>query len=84
MDRDYDLAERLGRLSDDTALDASGGRGSTGYAVISIQQRKIRGLPAPIPGPRALRWRLGAIRDWIRSCSQPCSNKKASRGSQAI
>lgn len=62
MKRDYQLAELLSRLGDDVLVGVHEVAAMTGFAAVTIQQRTIKGLPAPIPGPRSLRWRLGDIR----------------------
>lgn len=67
MKRDYDLVQRLAGLPDDTAVNAEEVAALVGFSPVTIQQRAIKGMPAPIPGPRALRWRLGDWRAWIRS-----------------
>lgn len=64
MERDYSLAERLSKLGDDVFVGVIEVAALTGFAPITIQQRKIKGFPAPIPGTRKLRWRLGQIRAW--------------------
>jgi len=66
MERDYQLVERLGRLGDDTLVGVSEVAALTGFAAVTVQQRRIKGFPTPVPGPRLLRWRLGDIRSWGR------------------
>lgn len=62
MERNYDLAERLSRLGDDTLIGVEEVSALTGFSSVTIQQRRARGLPDPIPGLNRLRWRLGTIR----------------------
>jgi len=62
MERNYDLAERLSKLGDDVLIGVEEVSALTGFAAITIQQRRARGLPDPIPGLHKLRWRLGTIR----------------------
>ncbi len=64
MERDYSLAERLSKLGDDVFVGVTEVAALTGFAPVTIQQRRIKGFPAPIPGTRKLRWRLGQIRAW--------------------
>jgi len=64
MQRDYQLAEKLSKLGDDVYVGVVEVAALTGFAPITIQQRKIKNFPAPIPGTRILRWRLGQIRSW--------------------
>lgn len=66
MERDYQLVERLTKLGDDTLVGVMEVAALTGFAAVTIQQRRIKGFPTPIPGPRLLRWRLGEIRNWGR------------------
>lgn len=64
LERDYGLAERLSRLGDDVLVGVPEVAALTGFAQITIQQKKIKGFPAPLSGTRKLRWRLGQIRAW--------------------
>jgi len=66
MERNYQLAERVSKLGDDAYVGVDEVAAMTGFACLTIQQRRIKGFPAPIPGPRKLRWRLGEIRNWGR------------------
>jgi predicted DNA-binding transcriptional regulator AlpA len=63
-ERDYALAERVSRLGDDAFVGVPEVAAFTGFAEITIQQKKIKGFPLPMPGTRKLRWRLGQIRAW--------------------
>lgn len=64
MERDYSLLESLSKLGDDVFVGVIEVAALTGFAPITIQQRRIKGFPAPLPGTRKLRWRLGQIRAW--------------------
>lgn len=66
-ERNYRLAESLERLGDDVLVGVEEVAAFTGFAPITIQQRRIKGFPTPIPGPRKLKWKLGAIRAWGRT-----------------
>lgn len=67
MDRNYQLAERLERLGDDALVGVEEVAALTGFAAVTIQQRRIKDFPLPIPGPRNLKWKLGVIRAWGRT-----------------
>jgi len=73
MERDYQLIECLSKLGDDVMVGVQEVAALCDLAPITIQQRRTKGLPAPIPGPRRLRWRLGDIRTWIRGRAQQAS-----------
>lgn len=38
----------------------------TGFSILTVRQRKLPGLE-PVPGLSRLRWRLGDLRQWMRS-----------------
>lgn len=67
MKRDYQLLEQLEKLGDDVLVGVIEVAAITDFAAVTIQQRRIKGFPAPLPGPRSLRWRLGDIRSWGRA-----------------
>lgn len=67
MERNYELLERLEKLGDDVLVGVAEVAAITGFAAVTIQQRRIKGFPTPLPGPRSLRWRLGNIRAWGRA-----------------
>lgn len=79
MERDYQLVERLNKLGDDTLVGVMEVAALTGFAAVTIQQRRIKGFPTPIPGPRLLRWRLGEIRNWGRVPAPAPVTQKAKR-----
>ena len=70
MERDYQLLERLEKLGDDVLVGVVEVAAITNFAAVTIQQRRIKGFPLPLPGPRSLRWRLGDIRAWGRSTNE--------------
>lgn len=76
-ERNYRLVESLERLGDDVLVGVDEVAAFTNFAPITIQQRKIKGFPAPILGPRKLRWRLGDIRAWGRTPAQQKSGSRA-------
>lgn len=71
MIRDYPLIERLSLLSDDILVGIEEVAAITGFARLTVQQRRIKDFPQPLSGVRRLKWRLGDIRDWIRARTQP-------------
>ena len=66
MSRDYRLLERLSGVSDDILVGCDEVAELTGFAKVTIQQRRIKGFPQPLAAIRKLRWRLGDIRRWMR------------------
>lgn len=66
MSRNYLLLERLSNLPDDILVGVDEVAEITGFAAITVQQRRIKGFPAPIPNVRRLKWQLGKIRQWVR------------------
>lgn len=66
MQRDYGLAASVGNLHDDALVGPHEIAALLGLAVVTVQQKKVRGLPAPIQNVRHLKWRLGDVRDWMR------------------
>ena len=70
MIRDYSLIERLAALPDDVLVGVGEVASLTGFAEITVQQRRIKGFPNPLTGVRRLKWRLGDIRAWIRTRTQ--------------
>lgn len=64
--RDYELVERVSRLPDECLVGVKEVAALTGFAAISIQQRRIAGFPKPLPSLHRLRWRLGELRRWMK------------------
>lgn len=75
MSRNYQLLERMSNLSDDILVGVDEVAELTGFARVTIQQRRIKGFPLPLVNVRRLRWRLGDIRAWGRVSSQKSSGK---------
>lgn len=71
--RDYDLASRLSRAGDDLMVGVEEVAAVMGLSPVTIRQRRLAGMPAPLAGVRALRWRLGDIRAWMRGTAAPAS-----------
>jgi hypothetical protein len=68
--RDYALASRVSRLEDDVLIGVVEVAAFTGFAEITIRQKRIKGFPAPLAGLNRLRWRVGDIKVWLRSGQQ--------------
>lgn len=66
MSRNYELLSHLSGASDDILVGVDEVAALTGLARLTIQQRRIKDFPAPIPAIRRLKWRLGTIRKWIQ------------------
>ena len=66
MDRDWGLLEKLAKLDDDALVGVEEVAAITGLARTTIQQRRVKDFPTPLPGLRRLRWHLGQIRAWGR------------------
>lgn len=81
MIRNYTLLERLSALSDDILVSVEEVAEITGFARVTVQQRRIKGFPLPLADIHRLKWRLGDIRAWIRARNQTTevgARKKAS------
>lgn len=83
MTRNYTLIERLAALPDDILIGVEEVAALTGFAEITVQQRKIKGFPNPLAGVRRLKWRLGDIRAWIRARTEQPKTKTASKSKSA-
>lgn len=76
MIRDYLLIERLTPLPDDILIGIDEVAALTGFARVTVQQRRLKGFPTPLEGVRLLKWRLGDVRAWIRCRTQQEASKK--------
>jgi predicted DNA-binding transcriptional regulator AlpA len=56
----------------------------TGFAEVTVQQRRIKGFPNPLTGVRRLKWRLGDIRAWIRSRTEQRPAGRSSKQRDAL
>jgi hypothetical protein len=65
--RDYELAAKLSRAGDELLVGPVEIAALTGLSATTIGKRKVRSMPQPIPGIRRLLWRLGDIRNWLRT-----------------
>ena len=57
----------LSSLHDDTLIQCCDLAALTGYSVEIVRQRRLPEMPPPIKVLGRLRWRLGTIRQWIKS-----------------
>lgn len=64
---DHELIHQLSRYDDDTYINVFEMAALTGFSPHSIRQRKIKALPKPDTRVKALRWRLGDVREFIRN-----------------
>jgi len=64
MERDWTLAAKLSRLSDDVLVGVEEVAALTGFSKITVRQQRLRDFPDPIECCRVLRWRLGQVRNW--------------------
>lgn len=74
--RDYAAISAIGEMADDVAIGPDEVAAITGLSIRTVKQRRISNFPRPIPGVRRLRWRLGAIREWLRSGELPIAATK--------
>lgn len=66
MSADYETIQKIQKLGDDVLVGVAEVAALTGFSILTVRQRKLPGLE-PIPGLSRLRWRLGDLRQWMRS-----------------
>ncbi|WP_455927824.1 helix-turn-helix transcriptional regulator [Pseudomonas capeferrum] len=66
MSIDYETVQKIQKLGDDVLVGVAEVAALTGFSVLTVRQRKLPGLE-PVPGLSRLRWRLGDLRQWMRS-----------------
>lgn len=66
MSIDYETIQKIQKLGDDVLVGVAEVAALTGFSILTVRQRKLPGLE-PIPGLSRLRWRLGDLRQWMRS-----------------
>ncbi len=64
--RDYDLAIRLSKAPDDLVVGPEEVAAVAGLSPTTVRQRRNKSFPQPLSGIKALRWRLGDVRAWMR------------------
>lgn len=74
MSIDYETVQKIQKLADDVLVGVAEVAALTGFSVLTVRQRKLHGLE-PLPGLSRLRWRLGDLRQWMRtgSIAQPAT-----------
>lgn len=73
MSVDYETIQKIQTLGDDVLVGVAEVAALTGFSILTVRQRKLPGLE-PVPGLSRLRWRLGDLRQWMRSGSTPSSS----------
>lgn len=73
MSVDYETIQKIQKLGDDVLIGVSEVAALTGFSILTVRQRKLPGLE-PVPGLSRLRWRLGDLRQWMRSGPQSGAN----------
>ena len=66
MSIDYETIQKIQKLADDVLIGVAEVAALTGFSALTVRQRKLPGLE-PIPGLSRLRWRLGDLRQWMRT-----------------
>lgn len=66
MSIDYETIQKIQKLTDDVLIGVAEVAALTGFSVLTVRQRKLPGLD-PVPGLSRLRWRLGDLRQWMRT-----------------
>lgn len=69
MSVDYETIQKIQKLGDDVLIGVVEVAALTGFSILTVRQRKLPGLN-PLPGLSRLRWRLGDLRQWMRSGPQ--------------
>ncbi|AYC30971.1 hypothetical protein D3880_00585 [Pseudomonas cavernae] len=69
MNVDYETIQKIQKLGDDVLIGVAEVAALTGFSILTVRQRKLPGLD-PVPGLSRLRWRLGDLRQWMRSGPQ--------------
>jgi hypothetical protein len=73
MSIDYETIQKIQKLGDDVLIGVAEVAALTGFSTLTVRQRKLPGLE-PVPGLSRLRWRLGDLRQWMRSGPQYISS----------
>lgn len=81
MSIDYETIQKIQKLGDDVLIGVAEVAALTGFSILTVRQRKLPGLE-PVPGLSRLRWRLGALRQWMRSGPQ-CISTSADSATMA-
>lgn len=73
MSVDYETIQKIQKLGDDVLIGVAEVAALTGFSILTVRQRKLPGLE-PVTGLSRLRWRLGDLRQWMRSGPQSGAN----------
>ncbi|KKY59433.1 helix-turn-helix transcriptional regulator [Pseudomonas ficuserectae] len=86
MTIDYETIQKIQKLADDVLIGVAEVAALTGFSVLTVRQRKLPGLE-PVPGLSRLRWRLGDLRQWMRTGSiksAPLINQPSTEGRHKV
>ena len=86
MSIDYETIQKIQKLADDVLIGVAEVAALTGFSALTVRQRKLPGLE-PVPGLSRLRWRLGDLRQWMRTgaiTSVPLLKQTSPEGQQKV
>lgn len=86
MSIDYETIQKIQKLADDVLIGVAEVAALTGFSALTVRQCKLPGLE-PAPGLSRLRWRLGDLRQWMRTgaiTSVPLLKQTSPEGQQKI
>ncbi|WP_024645081.1 helix-turn-helix transcriptional regulator [Pseudomonas syringae] len=86
MSIDYETIQKIQKLADDVLIGVAEVAALTGFSALTVRQRKLPGLE-PVPGLSLLRWRLGDLRQWMRTgaiTSAPLLKQAATEGPHKV
>lgn len=86
MSIDYETIHKIQKLADDVLIGVAEVAALTGFSALTVRQRKLPGLE-PVPGLSRLRWRLGDLRQWMRTgaiTSAPLLKQASTEGTHKV
>ncbi|POR59961.1 hypothetical protein BKM23_13205 [Pseudomonas syringae pv. syringae] len=86
MSIDYETIQKIQKLADDVLIGVAEVAALTGFSALTVRQRKLPGLE-PVPGLSRLRWRLGDLRQWMRTgaiTSEPLLKQASTEGPHKV
>jgi hypothetical protein len=86
MSIDYETIQKIQKLADDVLIGVAEVAALTGFSALTVRQRKLPGLE-PVPGLSRLRWRLGDLRQWMRTgaiTSAPLLKQGSTEGTHKV